>query len=536
MNGGTTWSAAASVSATNALHLAIDSDTRVFFQSNASLSVTDAFTFRAWDQTFYNEGFYGDVSFADAANLNGKTNVSSYSSNTDTVAANVTLAPLVGTTLDLGTVNGVRWNLIQKLVVNGMTYFFVDLDGSGVASSGDYSGNTHDDLDTIFNGGANTTGTTNPTEGQDTERSAIINGYTLVLPTLVELQAIRTAAGNALPTGWGATYNYWASDSASTNTHKALNFSTGTATSSYSDTNSAYLVVQVLPIPVAPVVLDLNRDGTFSYSQVVMDVNGDGLLDQTAWAGAPDGVLVWDKYADGLVHDASQYAFAQYGGNSDLQGLAAGFDTHQDGKFDAQDAKFAEFKVWQDLNQNGISDAGEVRSLADWGITEIKLSSDGVVRTPATGVTEAGRTTATTTDGTSILVADAGFDNASLDYSVTPAATPGGAKLNVLGSGMNLDLSRFIAQHGAMAEVDLSGTGANTLTLRLNDVLQGAASTLKVTGDANDVLNAQLAAEWTDSGAVVTDNGHSYAVYNANANANAAAQLLIDQQLLSHAV
>ncbi len=175
---------------------------------------------------------------------------------------------------------------------------------------------------------------------------------------------------------------------------------------------------------VAPVVLDLNRDGELNYGHVVMDVNGDGQADNTAWAGPQDGVLVWDKQADGLVHDNSQYAFAQYATTTantssagadaykvptDLSGLADAFDTNHDGVFNAQDAKFAEFKVWQDVNQNGVSDAGEVRSLADVGITTIHLTSDGVVRAPAVGVVEAGQTSAAMADGTSLLVADAAF-------------------------------------------------------------------------------------------------------------------------------
>jgi hypothetical protein len=122
------------------------------------------------------------------------------------------------------------------------------------------------------------------------------------------------------------------------------------------------------------------------------------------------------------VHDNSQYAFAQYATTyangldaqgkaaTDLSGLAEAFDTNHDGVFNAADAKFAEFNVWQDANQNGVSDAGEVRGLLDWGITSINLSSDNVVRTPVAGVTEAGRTTATATDGTLVLVSDAAFE------------------------------------------------------------------------------------------------------------------------------
>jgi hypothetical protein len=164
---------------------------------------------------------------------------------------------------------------------------------------------------------------------------------------------------------------------------------------------------------VAPVVLDLNQDGQIDYSQVTMDVNGDGQLDRTAWAGSQDGVLIWDKYADNQVHDNSQYAFAQYGGKTDLQGLAAAFDTNHDGAFDAKDAKFSEFVVWQDANQNGISETGEVQSLQALGIVSIALESDGVVNTPEAGVTEAGRSTAELSSGLSMLVADVAFDYVS---------------------------------------------------------------------------------------------------------------------------
>jgi hypothetical protein len=278
---------------------------------------------------------------------------------------------------------------------------------------------------------------------------------------------------------------------------------------------------------VAPVVLDLNRDSQLSYGQVAMDVNGDGHLDSTAWAGAQDGVLVWDKYQDNVVHNNSQYAFTQYGGKTDLQGLAAAFDTNHDGVFSAQDAKFAEFKVWQDANQNGVSDAGEVRSLADWGIASINLSSDGVVRTPVAGVTEAGQSTATAADGSSVLVGDAAFSFSSLAYSVE------GDKLNLLGGNQQLDLSSFVAQHGHVGQVDVSGTGANSLKINLSDVLQGATTArVQVTGESDDTAVLK-ASEWLSTGDTVSSNGHTYDVYGA-AN-GASVQLLIDQHMqLSH--
>jgi hypothetical protein len=199
---------------------------------------------------------------------------------------------------------------------------------------------------------------------------------------------------------------YWSATPTVSSTHAFVNLGTGLA-SAGNETGNRFVALQVLPI-----VIDLNHDGALSYGNVVMDVNGDGLLDATRWAGAQDGVLVWDKYRDGQVHDHTQYAFAQYDTSAaaqgrkatDLSGLAAKFDTNHDSVFDAQDAQFADFSVWQDANQNGVSDAGEVRSLAELGLASFNLTSDGVARNPVAGVHEAGHTTATTTDGTQVLI------------------------------------------------------------------------------------------------------------------------------------
>jgi hypothetical protein len=417
-NGGTTWTAASGLSNTNALLLASDSDTRVFYKANdSSGTISDAITFRAWDQTQnVAEGMY-----ASTVSNGGKAE---FSTATDTVSVVSTLP--MGNDLDLGTDSGVRLRLINKQTSSdGKVYYYVSVNGDGISTGLD--GINHNLIDDLFNGGADTTGTSGTqVAGVDTERSVIVNGYTLVLPTAAELTAATMPWPDPTNTGgstWTNIFSFMTSTLLSAGNHTAVSFGASIVHTSgiqVPDTYDKSLVVQVL-VPVAPVVMDLNRDGFMSYGQVTMDVNGDRILDTTQWAGAQDGVLVWDKFADGLVHDNSQYAFGQYATTfsvdaqgfarlaSDLEGLSDGFDTNKDGVFDAADEKFAEFKVWQDADQDGVSDAGEVRSLADVGITQINLVSDGVQRTPAAGVTEAGRSTANLADGSTMLVADAAF-------------------------------------------------------------------------------------------------------------------------------
>ena len=177
---------------------------------------------------------------------------------------------------------------------------------------------------------------------------------------------------------------------------------------------------------VPPVVLDLSGDGDLSYTMVSMDVNSDGDLDRTAWAAPQDGVLVLDAGADRRVTHMSEYAFARHAGETDLQGLAAQHDSNADGVLDARDERFHTFAVWQDSNGNGVSDEGEVRSLGEWGITAVNLQSDGVVRSPAEGVHEAGRSSAQLANGQLMVVGDVAFE-------YRPMVSPAPGQLDFLG-------------------------------------------------------------------------------------------------------
>ena len=234
---------------------------------------------------------------------------------------------------------------------------------------------------------------------------------------------------------------------------------------------------------------------------------------------------VGQERQDGQVRDASQYAFTQYGGKTDLEGLRLGFDSNGDAVFDAQDAKFAEFAVWQDLNGDGVSNAGEVRSLAECGVTSMALTSNGQLDASQPGMLIAGTTTAQTSAG-AMSVADAEFSYQGAAVSVSSGVLTLGI------DNLSLDLSQVLAHGAPLSTVDLCDAGANTLRLNLSDVLGSAAEIngvhqLAVNGDAADtVVLKDAAACWTVQTDAVSQNGH---VYTAYVNQVAQAQLLVEQ-------
>lgn len=135
-----------------------------------------------------------------------------------------------------------------------------------------------------------------------------------------------------------------------------------------------------------PVVLDLDGDGVelvaLEDSTAFYDIDGDGYRERMGWVAADDGLLAYDKNGDGVISGREELSFVDYvpGARTDLEGLVH-FDSNGDGRLDASDAEWSRFRVWRDLDQDGESDAGELQTLAEAGITSIDLSSDGVERT-----------------------------------------------------------------------------------------------------------------------------------------------------------
>jgi ParB-like nuclease family protein len=100
-----------------------------------------------------------------------------------------------------------------------------------------------------------------------------------------------------------------------------------------------------------PIILDLDGDGVqlteLSRSTMFVDATGDGLLNRSAWAAAGNGVLFYDPDNLGAITEKRQYVFTEWDptATSDMEALAAYFDSNGDGVLDASDAAFGDFMV-----------------------------------------------------------------------------------------------------------------------------------------------------------------------------------------------
>lgn len=134
-----------------------------------------------------------------------------------------------------------------------------------------------------------------------------------------------------------------------------------------------------------PLVIDLKNDGikltALENSTAFYDIDDKGYLNNLGWPDKEDALLVVDVNGDGIISQAKEIVFKLWHeqAETDFEGLRLAFDKNNDGKIDKQDPEFDNLKIWQDHNQNGISEPGELKSLPEAGIETLLLDEVAVI-------------------------------------------------------------------------------------------------------------------------------------------------------------
>lgn len=238
---------------------------------------------------------------------------------------------------------------------------------------------------------------------------------------------------------------------------------------------------------IDPLVLDLNGDGfnlgIMSDAAPKFDTKADLYKAYSGWVGANDGFLVRDINHDGQIDDSREMFGGEAGsgfavlatldGNHDGlvdandNGLA---DFNGDGVIDASD-RFDDLQVWQDLNQDGVVETGELKSLADLGIVSFTVAS-----TPDSETINGNLITATSTftraDGTTGADGDAilKLDNQNTTYAGPDItiSTAAAAEPELKGYGTLVSLRQALSV--APGDVSLVDATMNSLNFNVRDM------------------------------------------------------------------
>ena len=263
----------------------------------------------------------------------------------------------------------------------------------------------------------------------------------------------------------------------------------------------------------SPLVIDIDGNGldlvNLADSSTYFDFDLDGLAERTGWVGGNDALLALDVNGNGSIDDVSELFGANptlINGDADLSAVGSGFlqlgalDSDGNGVIDAADAQFADLKLWRDVNQDGVSDAGELFSLADLGIDSISLTYSRTATTDGSNLI-LDQSTVTHSDGSTSDIADVFFGISQFDAidNERNIAIPDdvAALPNLLGSGDVPDLQIAMTRDPLLKEMvqdlaSLTIDNAAQLTSKVEAVLFRWAGVDDVRADGRGVhVNGQ---------------------------------------------
>jgi hypothetical protein len=189
------------------------------------------------------------------------------------------------------------------------------------------------------------------------------------------------------------------------------------------------------PPRVDPLAIDLDGDGIETiglptaanpFSPVLFDHDANGVRTGTGWVRPDDAWLALDRNGNGVIDSGrelfgvdtlitvtqtvNQIGTTSPGPQTYVRNAFNGFealgslDSNGDKVFNSADAQFADVRLWQDANQDGISQASELQTLAQQGITAISLTPDDSNINLGNGNTVTGQAAVTRSNGTTTTV------------------------------------------------------------------------------------------------------------------------------------
>lgn len=133
-----------------------------------------------------------------------------------------------------------------------------------------------------------------------------------------------------------------------------------------------------------PLTFDLDGDGLETTgidaaNPILFDHDGDGIKTATGWVKADDAFLALDRNGNGSIDKGAELfgdstPLSTGGKAADGFAALADLDSNHDGKISSADTQFANLRLWRDLNQNGISETGELFTLSALGIASINVT------------------------------------------------------------------------------------------------------------------------------------------------------------------
>ncbi|SED72543.1 Regulatory P domain of the subtilisin-like proprotein convertase [Pseudomonas costantinii] len=249
---------------------------------------------------------------------------------------------------------------------------------------------------------------------------------------------------------------------------------------------------------VDPLLLDLTGNGvhmTDIRDGVLFDTDHSGTVKRTGWADRTTGMLVIDD-GSGQVKDVSQMFSEYYGGKVGANGVAGearfkdGFaalaseDANKDGVIDQNDPIWSKLRVWVDGTHDAKVDAGELKTLAELGITQINVRAT----TAPQGVERDGNRVLATG---SFTINGKSQEALAVDFLGDPVSNT----LNQQGTGTRVTSTTSGANSKttiAYASQSTTGETLDAAKLGVNNVYGGAG---------NDTLIAAATGSWLVGGA-----------------------------------